>query len=158
MNEGKTLRYHVRRREFLNEDPELPAYVIGVVQDTSDISDNDEQRWKWGTVILDFGDCTRRVSFDLDLSGPEERASTLRKINLIAEVVNSVRDAIAKEIESRNARQPVQDLTQGAVAYLYPKRCTVDAEFASSNLVSPAKSRTIGNRQSAIGNVPASVT
>lgn len=116
MKEGKPLRYHVRRREFLNEDPELPAYVIGVVEDTSDIPDDEDERWKWGTVILDFGDCTRRVSFDLDMSGPSERENTLRKINLIAEVVNSVRDAIAREVASRNARQPVQDLSQGAVA------------------------------------------
>ena len=115
MSEGKTPRYHVRRREFLNENPEMPAYVIGIVQDTTDTPDEDEA-WKWGTVMLDFGDCHRRVSFDLDLSGPEERANTLRKINLIAEVVTAVRDGIAKEVESRNARQHVLDHSQAAVA------------------------------------------
>jgi len=115
MSEGKTLRYHVRRREFLNENPEMPAYLIGIVQDTSDMPDEDEP-WKWGAVILDFGDCHRRVSFDLDLSGPEERANTLQKINLIAEVVNAVRDGIAKEIESRDTRPHVQDHSQAAVA------------------------------------------
>ena len=115
MSEAKTPRYYVRRREFLNEDPEMPAYVIGVVQDTSDIPDEGEG-WKWGTAMLDFGDCNRRVSFDLDMSGPDERNNTLHKINLIAEVVNAVRDAIAKEVESRNARPHVQDHSQGAVA------------------------------------------
>ena len=116
MSEGNALRYHVRRREFLNEHPEMPAYVIGIVQDTNDMPDDDERSWKWGTVMLDFGDCHRRVSFDLDLSGPEERAHTLRKINLIAEVVNAVRDGIAKEVESRNTRPHVQDHSQAAVA------------------------------------------
>ena len=115
MSEGKTPRYHVRRREFLNENPEMPAYVIGIVQDTSDLADEGEH-WKWGTAMLDFGDCTRRVSFDLDLSGPEERANTLHKINLIAEVVNAVRDGIVKEIDSRNARPHVQDHSHAAIA------------------------------------------
>ena len=115
MSEGKTPRYHVRRREFLNENPEMPAFVIGVVQDTSDMPD-EEEHWKWGTAMLDFGDCTRRVSFDLDMSGPEERANTMCKINLIAEVVNAVRDAIASEVESRNARPHVQDHSEAAVA------------------------------------------
>jgi hypothetical protein len=116
MSDGKTLRYHVRRREFLNENPEMPAFVIGIVQDTSDMPDEDSEQWKWGTAMLDLGDCSRRVSFDLDMSGPEERANTLRKINLIAEVVNAVRDAIAKEVDSRNARPHVQDHSTAAVA------------------------------------------
>ena len=109
MSEERCSRYHVKRREFLNEDFEMPGYVIGIVQDTSDIPDEDEQGWKWGTVVLDFGDCTRRVSFDFDMSDPAERANSLRKIAVIAEVVNSVRDAIAKEVDSRNARPHVQD-------------------------------------------------
>lgn len=105
MSEEKPARYHVRRREFLNEDAELPAFIIGVVQDTRDASDDDsEQRWNWGTVILDLADCNRRVSFDLDLRDAPSRANSLRKINLIAEVVSAVRDAIALEVESRNAR------------------------------------------------------
>ena len=115
MSEGKTVRYHVRRREFLNENLEMPAYVIGIVEDTRDMPDEGDH-WKWGTTMLDFGDCNRRVSFDLDMSGPEERANTLRKINLIAEVVNAVRDAIAKEVDSRNARPYVQDHSAAAVA------------------------------------------
>ncbi len=109
-------RYHVRRREFLNEDPELPAFVIGVVQDTSEIADTDEDGWKWGTIILDFGDCSRRVSFDFDMADVSERAHSLKKISLIREVVNAVHAAIAREVESRDARPHVQDHTLGAVA------------------------------------------
>jgi hypothetical protein len=94
----------------------MPAYVIGIVENTNDIPDGDGECWKWGIAMLDLGDCARRVSFDLDMSGPEERANTLRKINLIAEVVNAVRDAIAKEVASRNARPHVQDHSEAAVA------------------------------------------
>ena len=116
MSEEKPVRYHVRRREFLNEDPEMPGYVIGIVEDTSEIPDEPDEGWKWGHIVLDFGDCSRRVSYAFNMSDADERANSLRKINLIAEVVNAVRDAIAKEVDSRNERPHVQDLSQGAVA------------------------------------------
>jgi len=103
MSGEQTTRYHVKRREFLNDDEAMPAFVIGIVQDTSGMPDKNES-WKWGTVMLDFGDCYHRVSFSLDLSEEHGRRNSLRKINLIAEVVNAVRDAIEKEVESRDAR------------------------------------------------------
>ena len=104
MSEERTARYHVRRREFLNDDPELPAFIIGVVEDTRNFPDDPEDHWKWGKVVLDLADCSRRVSFDFDLNDASTRENSLRKINLIAEAVNEVRDAIALEVESRNAR------------------------------------------------------
>src|SRR5436190_14281470 len=104
MSEERSARYHVRRREFLYDDPELPAFIIAVVEDTRDLPDDPEDRWKWGTIVLDLADCSRRVSFDFDLNDSSARANSLRKINLIAEVVNAVRDAIAVEVDSRNAR------------------------------------------------------
>jgi hypothetical protein len=116
MSTKRTARYHVRRREFLNEDPELAAFVIGIVEDTREIPDDDEQSWSWGTIQLDLGDCYRRISFEFCMSDPEERAASLKKITLIAEVVSAVRDAIALEAASRNARPHIQDQTQAAVA------------------------------------------
>jgi hypothetical protein len=109
MSQERTTRYHLRRREFLNEDPELPAFIIGVVEDTRDLLDDPEEGWKYGTVVLDLADCFRRVSLDFDLYDASSRANSLRKINLIAEVVNAVRDAIAVEVESRNARPAQKD-------------------------------------------------
>ena len=116
MSKEGSVRYHVRRREFLNENPELPAFVIGIVEDTSEIADEDDQRWKWGAIVLDLGDSSRRVSFDFDMSDSRERENSLRKISLIAEVVNAVRDGIAREVESRNSRPHIQDYSLGAVA------------------------------------------
>jgi hypothetical protein len=116
MSTTKTTRYHVRRREFLNEDVEMPAFIIGVVEDTRELPDEPADNWKWGTVVLDLADCSRRVSFDFDLNDATTRAHSLRKINLIAEVVNAVRDAIEIEVESLNKRPHVQDQTQAAFA------------------------------------------
>ena len=53
---------------------------------------------------------------DFDLNDADSRSNSLRKINLIAEVVNAVRDAIEFEVESLNTRPHVQDQTQAAVA------------------------------------------
>ena len=116
MSTKETTRYHVRRREFLNEDPELPAFIIGVVEDTREIPDDDEKCWSWGTIQLELGDCYHRVSFEFCMGDPQERAASLKKITLIAEVVNAVREAIALETQSRNARPHVQDQTQAAGA------------------------------------------
>ena len=125
MGEEISERYYVRRREFLNENPDLTAFIIGIVEDTREIPNDDpSQSWTNGTVTLDFADCYRRVSFDFPMYDAVERANSLRKITLIAEVVNAVRDGIALEVESINARpvateeKPTEEdsRAQGAVA------------------------------------------
>lgn len=108
MGEEQTTRYHVLHREFLNEDLSMPGFVIGIVQDTTNMPDTNES-WKYGTVILDFGDCYRRVSFTFDMSETVTRRESLKKINLIAEVVNAVRDGIEKEVASIDARTNRQE-------------------------------------------------
>jgi hypothetical protein len=100
MSEEVTERYYVRRREFLNEYPELPAFIIGIVEDTREIPND-------GQITLVLADCYRRVKFDFSMYDAGDRANSLRKISLIAEVVNEVRQAIALEVDSRNAR-PVE--------------------------------------------------
>jgi hypothetical protein len=104
MSEEVSDSYYVRRREFLNEDPELPAFIIGIVQDTREIPDDDPERWNRGDIVLDLADCERRVSFYFNMCNESARANSWRKITLIAEVVNAVREAIALEVASRNAR------------------------------------------------------
>jgi hypothetical protein len=106
---GEETRFHVKRREFLNEDEAMPGFVIGIVQDTSGMPDGNDG-WRYGTIILDFGDCYRRVSFSFDLSEEIPRRESLKKINIIAEVVNAVREAIEKEVGSRNARPANVDM------------------------------------------------
>jgi hypothetical protein len=115
MSTERTSRYHVRRREFLNENPEAAAFIIAIVEDTRDIPDENEDGWKWADIQLDLADCVRRVSFDFNLNDPVERANSLRKINLLADVINQVRDAIALECESRAARPHIQQ-QEAAVA------------------------------------------
>jgi hypothetical protein len=110
MSTETTARYHVRRREFLNEATEAAAFIIAVVEDTREISDENEDDWKWATIQLDLGDCYRRVSFEFCLNDPAERTNSLRKINLLADIINQVRDAIEIECESKAKRPHVQHL------------------------------------------------
>jgi len=100
-------KYHVRKRLFLNRNEEYPAFIIGVVEDTSKIP-TDEDSWKWGIIELKMGDCYNHISFDLDLETHQKRANSLHKINRIAEVVNAVRDAIQAEVDSINKRPQIK--------------------------------------------------
>jgi len=101
-------KYHVRKRLFLNRDEDLPALIIGIVEDTSEIPNENEDDWKWGTIELKIGDCYRRVSFDFNMDTRENRANSLYKINRLAEVVNAVRDAIQTEVDSINKRPQIK--------------------------------------------------
>lgn len=113
MSRKRRTKYHVRRRMFLNRDPELPAFVIAVVEDTRGVPDDDPaQSWRWPTIDLSLGDCNRRVSFDFDMETPEGRAAGLYKIRRLAEAVNAVRDALELEAASR-AKRPAPPVEGG---------------------------------------------
>jgi hypothetical protein len=108
MSQNRKTKYHVRKRLFLNRDAELPAYIIGIVEDTSEIP-NDDSDCKCGTIELKLSDCYRRVSFDFYMETREERTNSLYKINRIAEVVNAVRDAIETEVRSLNKHPEIKE-------------------------------------------------
>ena len=107
MSEKRKTKYHVRKRLFLNRDQEFPAFIIGIVEDTREIP-NDEDDWKWGAIELKLGDCNRHVAFDFDLATRESRANSLFKITRIAEVINAVRDALEAEVNSINKRPKIK--------------------------------------------------
>ena len=108
MSQNSKTKYHVRKRLFINRDAELPAFIIGIVENTSEIP-NEDSSWKWGKVELEFGDCYRRVSFDFDMETREERSNSLYKINRIAAVVNAVREAIENEVRLLNKRHKIKE-------------------------------------------------
>ncbi|MFN0279391.1 MAG: hypothetical protein ACKVRN_12460 [Pyrinomonadaceae bacterium] len=98
-------KYHVRERAFLNLKTDMRAYVIGVVEDTSEIANAHEDDWKCGTIQLELADCHDDVSYEFDLSTPEERENSLYKIRKMAEIINAVQHAIEKEAASIETRQ-----------------------------------------------------
>ena len=98
-------KYHVQERTFLNLKTEMRAYIIGVIEDTREVPNVNEDDWKWGQIELKLADCSREVSFEFDLSSEEDRENSLFKIRKIAEVINAVHLAIEIEAESINERQ-----------------------------------------------------
>lgn len=105
---SKKIKYHVRKRIFLNRHLDMKAFAIGIVQDTREIPNGTEEDWKWGEIQLTLGDCSRHVSFDFNLNTKSERKNSLHKIRRIAAIVNAVLAAIEAEAESIDARKPIK--------------------------------------------------
>jgi hypothetical protein len=94
---------------FLNRDLDMRAFAIGIVEDTRDIPNDNENGWQYGTIQLNLANCYRHVSFDFSLDTKESRLDSLYKIRRIAAIVNAVRDAIeieAKSIDDRKIAKP----------------------------------------------------
>ncbi len=107
MSKNQRTKYHVRKRMFLNRDLDMRAFAIGIVEDTREIPNNDENNYG-GWIELVLADCYRHVSFDFNLNTKESRANSLYKIRRIAAIVNAVRDAIETEAESIENRKIVK--------------------------------------------------
>lgn len=103
-NKSRT-KYHLRKRVFLNRHLEMRAFAIAIVEDTRDISNENDNQWKWGEVQLNLGDCQRHVTFDFDLSSKENRRNSLYKIKKIAEIINAFQQAIEIEAHSNEQRE-----------------------------------------------------
>ena len=104
MSKKLRTKYHVRKRIFLNRDLDMRAFVIGIVEDTRSIPNDNGDGWKYGEIQLNLGGCYRHVSFDFNMDTKKSRADSLYKIRRIAEIVDAVRDALeieAKSIENR---------------------------------------------------------
>jgi hypothetical protein len=77
MSQKRKTKYHVRKRLFLNRDEEYPAFIIGIVEDTSDLP-NDDDDWKWGKIELKLGDCYRHISFDFNMDTRRSRKGLIQ--------------------------------------------------------------------------------
>src|ERR1041384_1185304 len=98
-------KYHIQERLFLNKDPEMRAYVIALVEDTSDVPAVNEDGWKHATIELKIADCYDDISLEFDLCSKERRENSLYKIRELARVIIAFRDALEIEAESIEERQ-----------------------------------------------------
>ncbi len=108
MSNKQRTKYHVRKRMFLNRDLDMRAFAIGIVEDTRDIPNDNENAWQYGTIQLNLADCYRHVSFDFSMDTKESRLDSLYKIRRIAAIVNAVREAIEVEAKSIDERKIIK--------------------------------------------------
>ena len=108
MSNKQRTKYHIRKRMFLNRNLDMRAFAIGIVEDTRDIPNDNENGWQYGTIQLNLADCYRHVSFDFSMDTKESRLDSLYKIRRIAAIVNAVRGAIEVEVKSIDERKIVK--------------------------------------------------
>ncbi len=109
-------KYHVRDRAFLNQNPEMRAYIMAMVEDTRDIDQCFEEGWRWGEIELKLADCFDEVSFEFDLSSRSHRENSLYKARKIAEFVNAFVAALEIEAADIDAREAIKPLYKALAA------------------------------------------
>jgi hypothetical protein len=82
-----------RIRKFLN--PTSTGHTAHILVE-AESSRNGE--YKWGHYMLTLADCRRRVQLEFFLGNKQARKASLKKINLLIDVLTRFRDALAKEI------------------------------------------------------------
>jgi hypothetical protein len=95
---SKKIKYHVRKRKFLNRYTDMPAFIIAIVENTRDMPDAEDK--KRGEIELTLADCSDRISFYFNLNTAHQRANSLRKIKLLSETINDFRKALETEAEA----------------------------------------------------------
>lgn len=89
----KTSHYKYIRREFLNNEPDElvhTSYVMGFVV-------NSHRGKALADAMLHIADCRRVVVLNFFLSRPEARAQSLKKIDLLLEVLTQFKKALLRE-------------------------------------------------------------
>lgn len=84
-----------RKRTFLNPaSTDLTSYIHATVESSG------EGNYRHGSNILTIADCKRAIRFEFFLGTALHRRLSLKKIDLLINVLTAFRDALAKEIGS----------------------------------------------------------
>jgi hypothetical protein len=91
---GKSRSLFFRKRSFLNPvSSGETSYVLAEAES----SQNGE--YKWGHYMVTIADCRRRIQLEFFIGTKRTREVTLKKINLLIDVLTRFRAALLKEIE-----------------------------------------------------------
>jgi hypothetical protein len=109
-------KYHFRERMFLNINPEMRAYVIAVVENTSDFPACCEEYRKGGEIILEIASCYDEINLHFDMATEADRENSLFKATKLAEIANAFREAIEREVKGLNERTIIHQHARAASA------------------------------------------
>ncbi|HKG61694.1 MAG TPA: hypothetical protein VKB05_18195 [Pyrinomonadaceae bacterium] len=97
--------FSLRKRVFLNPvSTGHTSYILAEVESSRD------GEYKWGHYMLTIADCRRRIQLEFFLGTKTARRISLKKINLLIDVLTRFRDALMKEcdlIEKGKSRGPI---------------------------------------------------
>src|SRR4051812_16276937 len=93
-------KYAYKKRAFLNDSPELSAFIIATVEKFN--RDDDGRRDVYAYPTLDIADCTNKVSLDFCFSGTRGMNTALKKVRLFKKIVDEFADAFEAEAERIN--------------------------------------------------------
>lgn len=82
------------KRLFLN--PTSTGYTSYVL---AEVESSQNGEYKWGHYMLTIADCRRRIQLEFALGTKQARRNSLKKINLLIDVLTQFRDALQKETE-----------------------------------------------------------
>lgn len=109
-------KYHVEERVLLNKKAMARAFVVAVVEDTREISEDPRRDCPHAQIELRIADCIEEISFEFDLSSSEDRENSVFKARRLAEILCRFRDAVELEATEIEARQAVRPLLQAMTA------------------------------------------
>ena len=89
-----------RKRAFLNPiSTGQPSFVFAVAESSEGGKKGD------GNYVLTVADCKRMIELEFALTSPRMRKQSLAKIDLLAEIVNRLKDMIHAEAELIDRKQ-----------------------------------------------------
>ena len=95
-----------RKRSFLNPvSSGTTSYIFAEVESSRG------GEYKWGHYMLTLADCRRRIQLEFFLGSKSARRISLKKINLLLDVLTQFREALLKErdlIEKGESRVPAR--------------------------------------------------
>jgi hypothetical protein len=101
-------KYRVRRRFWLNRDPDWHGFMVIEVRDNTPRLDKaarkKERCWHYGPSFT-LADCGKKIELDFSLDKAVDRKRSIRKINLIVDALNEFREALLAEVEVAEAMQ-----------------------------------------------------
>jgi hypothetical protein len=90
-------QFSVRKRVFLNPiSTGQTSYILAEVESSR------SGEYKWGHCMLTLADCRRRIQLEFFLGTKTARRISLKKINLLIDVLTRFREALIKESELIN--------------------------------------------------------
>ena len=109
-------KYRIQERAFLNLKPEMRAYVIAVVEDTSELTTCCDEHRKGGEIVFEIASCYEEIELHFDMKTAADRENSLYKATKLAEVVNAFRQAIENEVALMEERSSIQQHTRASAA------------------------------------------